>query len=120
MTDTAPHEIERLRDRARAHANLLQVHTGQIDAANRRLEDVYGNLDDKLDAIHGSINAKIAEFKADVKEDLTAIKAKQDKTNGRVSGHDREISTLQGGVIVMAAGLPVVTGLLLFVLQQLL
>lgn len=65
-------------------------------------------LNEKLDAIHLSL-----------KEDLGEIKAETKETNGRVSRHDREIAKLTGGVMAIAAGLPVITGLLVFSLQQL-
>lgn len=65
-------------------------------------------LNEKLDAIHVSLKEDLGEIKTEVKE-----------TNGRVSRHDREIAKLTGGVLAIAAGLPVVTGLLVFSLQQL-
>lgn len=119
MTDsTLEREVERLRDRAHDHANLLTAHSAQIEAADKRLETVFASLDSKLDAIHGSLRTGIAEFKAEVKEDLGEIKTETKATNGRVNTHDRQISTLRGGLVVIAAGLPVVTGLLLFALDR--
>lgn len=116
-TDTAANtrEIEGLRKRVHDHANLLQASIGRQEAVGTSLD----NLDRKLDAIHSSVKEKIAELKADVKEDLAEIKAETSETNGRVTGHDRDISQLKGGVLVIAAGLTPIVALLVFVLQSL-
>jgi hypothetical protein len=66
-------------------------------------------LVEKMDAIHVSL-----------KEDLSEIKKETKETNGRVSEHDRDIYRLKGGLTVIAAGLPVVTGLLIFALNWIL
>lgn len=108
-------EIEKLRDRVHDFGNSLQEQAAHLS----RVEGSIENLDRKLDAFNGSISGHIAEFKADVKEDLTEIKTETRATNGKVAEHDRKISMLWGGLMVMAAGLPVLTGLLVFVLGKL-
>jgi hypothetical protein len=54
-----------------------------------------------------------------MKEDLTEIKAQTTETNGRVGEHDRQISRLQGGLGVVAVGLPLLTALAVFLLERL-
>lgn len=105
-------EIARLRERSHEHGNKLQEHDGHFFA----LEASARGSDEKLDAI----KTQIAELRADMKEDLNEIKLETKATNGRVSKHDLEIASARGGMKVMALGLPVVTGLLLYVLVELL
>jgi ElaB/YqjD/DUF883 family membrane-anchored ribosome-binding protein len=101
-------EIERLRERSHEYGNLLQ-----------ELKVLVAGVDQKLDATHTSVKGRIAELRAEVKEDLTEIKAQTTKTNGRVGDHDRQISRLQGGLAVVAISLPVLTTLGFFVLERL-
>lgn len=101
-------EIERLRERSHEYGNVLQ-----------KVEVLLSGLDQKLDATHTSVKGRIAELRAEVKEDLTEIKTQTTQTNGRVGDHDRQISRLQGGLAVVAIGLPVLTTLGLFALDRL-
>jgi len=101
-------EIEKLRERNHEYGNSLQ-----------ELIVLVGGLDQKLDATHTSVKGRIAELRAEMKEDLTEIKAQTTKTNGRVGDHDRQISRLQGGLVVVAVGLPVITSLAVVVLERL-
>lgn len=100
-------EIERLRQRTHDVANGLQENVARLEG----LATAVHGLGDKLDGIHHGINGKIAELKADVTEDLTAIRTQTTMTNGRVTTTERDISKLQGGMIVVAVGLPVIVGL---------
>jgi len=108
-------EIEKLRERVHDFGNSLQENAAHLS----RVEGSIDNLDRKLDAMNSSISGHIAEFKADVKEDLTEIKAETRATNGKVAEHDRKISMLWGGLLFMAAGLPTLTALLVFALGKL-
>lgn len=101
-------EIERLRQRNHEYGNLLQ-----------ELKVLVGGVDQKLDATHTSVKGRIAELRAEMKEDLTDIKAQTTETNGRVGEHDRQISRLQGGLAVIVIGLPLITTLALFALEHL-
>jgi ElaB/YqjD/DUF883 family membrane-anchored ribosome-binding protein len=101
-------EIEKLRERSHEYGNLLQ-----------ELKVLVAGVDQKLDATHTSVKGRIAELRAEVKEDLTEIKAQTTETNGRVGGHDRQISRLQGGLAVVALSLPALTTLGFFVLERL-
>lgn len=112
MEDVNHEEIARLRERFHEHGNKLQEHDGHFLS----LEGALRNSDEKLDAIKDQIIA----LRADVKEDLAEIKVETKTTNGRVSAHDLEIAQARGGLKVMALGLPVVTGLLVYVLIELL
>lgn len=91
MEEVNREEIGRMRDRLHDHGNVLQEHAGHF----LRMETSMQNIDLKLDAIHGSI-----------KEDLGEIKAKQDKTNGRVTEMERTVAKVVGGLVVLSAGLP--------------
>lgn len=115
MDEVNRQEIERLRERVHDQGNTVQEHAGKL----LQFEGGMTDLDRKLDAIHLSINGKIAELKADMKEDLLEIKTETKATNGRVAEHDRQISMLRGGLIVIAAGMPVLTGLLVWAVQSL-
>jgi len=101
-------EIEKLRDRNHDMGNSLQ-----------ELIVLVGGLDQKLDATHTSVKGRIAELRAEMKEDLTEIKAQTTKTNGRVTESERQISKLQGGLMVVAVGLPILTSLGVLALERL-
>lgn len=101
-------EIEKLRERSHEYGNLLQ-----------ELKVLVAGVDQKLDATHTSVKGRIAELRAEVKEDLTEIKAQTIQTNGRVGEHDRQISRLQGGLAVVAISIPVLTTLGYFFLERL-
>jgi chromosome segregation ATPase len=94
-------EIERLRERSHDHGNLLQEHNGHF----ARMEDGLQDINQKLDAIHGS-----------VKEDLGEIKLKQDQTNGRVTVLERRYAELRGIGLAFIATAPFA----IFALQKLL
>lgn len=101
-------EIEKLRERSHEYGNILQ-----------EVKVLLGGVDQKLDATHTSVKGRIAELRAEMKEDLTEIKAQTTETNGRVGEHDRQISRLQGGLAVVVVGLPILTGLLITALEHL-
>ena|SRR5690349_7043186 len=101
-------EIEKLRERNHEYGNVLQ-----------ELKVLVGGVDQKLDATHTSVKGRIAELRAEMKEDLTEIKTQTTKTNGRVTESERQISKLQGGLAVIALGVPVVTGVAFFALERL-
>lgn len=94
-------EIERLRERSHDYGNELQRAIAGIE-----------NVGAKLDAIHVSTLGRIAELRAEVKEDLTELKTDTSKslgeiktqttrTNGRVGKHDGQISRIQGAVAAL-------------------
>lgn len=116
MEELNREEIARLRERVHEQGNVLQEHAAYFMKAEGTMSD----LDRKLDAIHLSIKGQISELKADMKEDLNEIKAETSQTNGRVTELERKSARTDGGIAVMALGLPVVTGLLVYVLIQLL
>lgn len=101
-------EIEKLRERSHEYGNLLQ-----------ELKVLLSGVDQKLDATHTSVKGRIAELRAEVREDLTEIKAQTTETNGRVGEHDRQISRLQGAAVVVGGGLPIALGAVYFLIQQL-
>jgi len=100
-------EIEKLRERNHEYGNVLQ-----------ELKVLVGGVDQKLDATHTSVKGRIAELRAEVKEDLTEIKVQTKETNGRVTEGERQISRLQGGLAMIAVGLPIITGLAFFTLER--
>lgn len=101
-------DIRTLRERNHEYGNVLQ-----------ELKVLVGGVDQKLDATHTSVKGRIAELRAEMKEDLTEIKAQTTKTNGRVGEHDRQIASLKGGLAVIALALPVITGFIYFTLEHL-
>ena len=101
-------EIEKLRQRNHDFGNELQATIAGIE-----------NLGTQVEAMHTSVKGRIAELKADVKEDLREIKEETAQTNGRVAEHDRQISRLQGGLIVVGALAPVFTSFAVFLLPRL-
>lgn len=116
MEELNREEISRQRDRLHELGNVLQGHEARFMRSETVLEDV-GR---KLDAMQISLEGRLAEIRAEIKEDLTDIKTETRATNGKVAEHDRQISKLQGGLVVIAAGMPVLTGLLLYALTSLL
>lgn len=101
-------EIEKLRERNHEYGNSLQ-----------ELMVLVKGLDQKLDATHMSVKGRIAELRAEMKEDLTEIKTQTTRTNGRVTEGERQISKLQGGLMVVAVGLPILTSLGVLALERL-
>lgn len=101
-------DIRTLRERNHEYGNVLQ-----------ELKVLVAGVDQKLDATHTSVKGRIAELRAEMKEDLTEIKAQTTETNGRVGEHDKQISRLQGGLAVVMVALPVFAGALFFLLEHL-
>jgi hypothetical protein len=89
-------EIEKLRERSHQHGNYLQEVLVKLES-----------LDSKMDATHTSVKGRIAELRGEMREDLTEIKSQTGKTNGHVAEHARQISRLQGGLIVIGTLIPV-------------
>jgi hypothetical protein len=101
-------DIRILRERNHEYGNMLQ-----------ELKVLVAGVDQKLDATHISVKGRIAELRGEMKEDLTEIKAQTTKTNGRVTESERQISKLQGGLAVIAFGMPLVFGLAYVLLEHL-
>jgi chromosome segregation ATPase len=102
-TQSNAREIERLRERSHEYGNNLQMVLAKLEG-----------LDSKLDATHTSVKGRLAELRGEVKEDLAEIKTQTAATNGHVADHDRSISKLQGGLLVLLG-----SGVLAFALERL-
>ena len=89
-TEVNAREIERLRERSHEYGNELQ-----------RAIAIIENVGGKLDATHTSTLGRIAELRAEMREDLTEIKTQTTATNGRVGEHDQKISRIQGAVAAL-------------------
>lgn len=111
MTD----EVKRLRDRVDATTNIISALQGQVTALTERVHLTYGNVDTKLDAIHSSIKEDFGH----VSDDFVEVKVSISEVNKQLTAHDRQIAQIRGALIVIAAGLPTITGLLLFALNKL-
>lgn len=106
-TEMNAHEIERLRERSHEFGNELQHVVAGIE-----------NLGGKLDAIHTSLLGRIAEQRAEFKEDLTEIKKQTTATNGKVAEHSGQISRIQGAVAALCFFVTVGTPVAVFLVPH--
>ena len=100
ILDAHSQEIDKLRERQHDQSSILAAHTQLLTHLGDVMAQGDGHIHDKLDAIHLSIKADIEEIKPEL------------------SSHERQIAKLQGGLIVISAGLPFLTGFLLYFIDR--